>query len=330
MRGTAWRGYRLSAALLAAAIVGSLGMGGAEAAEYGTGPWLKGYTDILGGVIPPQPGLYVRNDAYHYQGDVSATIFDGRVQLGVEEKYLVDVLSLTYVTPLKILGGTYAVNVTPTVMQMDVNVGIGLPSVILPVGPGIATGPINITRGDTTVAQGDTVFSPLILGWQEGNFYWNFAVFGFAPTGEYSRHELANTSLNHWAVMPRLAASYFNPKTGFQISGAAVYSWNFENPATDYKTGEILNLDGSITKNFGALGVGGVGYAMIQTTGDSGSGARLGSFQSRVYGAGPIVTYTLGAGTPTALTLIAKWYAEFDAQNTFEGNTVDVAASFKF
>jgi len=130
--------------------------------------------------------------------------------------------------------------------------------------------------------------------------------------------------------MPRLAATYFNPKTGFQVSGAAIYSWNFENPATDYKTGEILNLDGSITKNFGALGVGGVGYAMIQTTGDSGAGARLGSFESRVYGAGPIVTYTLGAGTPTALTLIAKWYAEFDAQNTFEGNTVDVAATFKF
>jgi hypothetical protein len=237
---------------LAAAFVGALGIGSVKAAEYGTGPWLKGYTDILGGVIPPQPGLYVRNDAYHYQGDVSATIFDGRVQLGVEEKYLIDVLSLTYVTPLKILGGTYAVNVTPTVMQMDVNVGVGLPSLILPVGPGIPTGPISITRGDTTVAQGDTVFSPLILGWQQGNFYWNFALFGLAPTGEYSKSELANTSINHWAVMPRLAASYFNPKTGFQVSGAAIYSWNFENPATDYKTGEILNLDGSITKNFGA------------------------------------------------------------------------------
>jgi hypothetical protein len=42
------------------------------------------------------------------------------------------------------------------------------------------------------------------------------------------------------------------------------------------------------------------------------------------------VTYTLGAGTPTALTLLAKWYAEFDAENTFEGNAVDVAATFKF
>lgn len=29
----------------------------AQAAEYGTGPWVKGYTDIFGGIVPPQPGL---------------------------------------------------------------------------------------------------------------------------------------------------------------------------------------------------------------------------------------------------------------------------------
>jgi hypothetical protein len=30
------------------------------------------------------------------------------------------------------------------------------------------------------------------------------------------------------------------------------------------------------------------------------------------------------------LTLLAKWYTEFGAENTFEGNTVDAAATFKF
>ena len=44
-----------------------------------------------------------------------------------------------------------------------------------------------------------------------------------------------------------------------------------------------------------------------------------------MYGAGPIITYSMGG-----LTLLAKWYAEFDAVNTFEGNTVDAAVSFKF
>jgi len=110
-------------------------------------------------------------------------------------------------------------------------------------------------------------------------------VFGFAPTGDYSTRQLANTSLNHWAVMNRIAGTYFNPKTGWQVNGAAIYSVNWENPATDYETGNILNLEGVIAKNFGRLGVGVTGYAMIQTTGDSGAGAKLGSFESRVYGA---------------------------------------------
>ena len=55
------------------------GVGAGAAAEYGTGPW-----------VPPQAGLYVRNDAYHYEGEVGATIFDGNVQLGVEERYLAE------------------------------------------------------------------------------------------------------------------------------------------------------------------------------------------------------------------------------------------------
>ncbi len=311
-------------------VMGAMGAAPAQAAEFGTGPWVKGYTDIFGGIVPPQPGLYVRNDAYHYEGDAGATVFNGKVQVSVDEQYMADILALTYVTPWKILGGTYAVAVAPSIVQMNVGVGATLAPVTLPGPLGLTVGPLSVSAIDSELALGDTAFAPLVLGWNAGNFHWNFALFGYAPTGEYSTRQLANTSLNHWAVMPRLAATYFNPKTGWQVNGAAIYSVNFENPATDYETGNILNLDGAITKNFGALGLGAVAYAMIQTTPDSGAGARLGSFESRVYAAGPIVTYTLGAGTPTPLTLLAKWYHEFDAENTFEGNVVDVAASFKF
>ena len=67
----------------------------------------------------------------------------------------------------------------------------------------------------------------------------------------------------------------------------------------------------------GPLGVGVVSYAMIQTTPDSGSGARLGSFESRVYGVGPIVSFTTSADPSKALTVLAKWYSEFDAEHTF-------------
>ena len=85
----------------------------ARAAEFGTGPWVKGYTDIFGGILPQVPGFYFRTDAYHYNGDAERTIFNGFAQVGVEEDYTATIAALTYVTPWKILGGTYAVAVVP-------------------------------------------------------------------------------------------------------------------------------------------------------------------------------------------------------------------------
>ena len=72
-----------------------------------------------------------------------------------------------------------------------------------------------------------------------------------------------------------------------------IYVFNFENEATDYTSGEILHLEGNITKNFGPWEWVSA-YAMVQTTGDTGPGAKLGEFKSRVDGIGPILTYTLG------------------------------------
>ena len=321
--------HRSATALIGIATLLTFGdLGEVRAAEYGTGPWIKGYTDIFGEFIPSQPGFYFRGDAYHYNGSADTTIFDGRIALNVDQDYTATLMALTYVTPWKILGGTYAVAVIPSVVAMNVDVGVRLPPLTGPRGRTV--GPFELNVGDTELAQGDTAFSPFVLGWDSGNFHRNVGVFGFAPTGEYDKKDLANTSLNHWAIMSRLAATYFDPKTGWEATGAAIYSVNWENPATDYETGNILNLEGAVTKNFGPLGVGVVSYAMIQTTGDSGSGARLGSFELRVYGVGPIVSFTTSADPYKALTVLVKWYSEFDAEHTFEGNTVDVAASFKF
>jgi hypothetical protein len=134
---------RVTAYLGIAALMAVLGPGTAHAAEYGTGPGVKGYTDIFGGVMPPAPGLYARTDAYHYQGSADTTIFNGRIALNVEEEYLATLMALTYVTPWKILGGTYAFAVAPSVVAMDVNVGIQIPAFTGPRGnsfvPSIST-----------------------------------------------------------------------------------------------------------------------------------------------------------------------------------------------
>jgi hypothetical protein len=115
----------------------------------------------------------------------------------------------------------------------------------------------------------------------------------FAGTGDYSTSQLANTSLNRWALMPRLAATYFDPKSGWQVNGCS-------RPCREL-------LEGSILKNFGRLGVGAVGYGMIQTTADSGVGARLGANEAQIYAAGPIITYSLG-DPKVPLTFVANYF----------------------
>jgi hypothetical protein len=278
---------------------------------------VKGYTDIFGGILPPVPGFYFRTDAYHYNGDAERTIFNGFAQVGVEEDYTATIAALTYVTPWKILGGTYAVAVVPSMVAMDVDVGIGIPQFTGPLG--LRTfGPFNFKTGDTNLSS--------LAGRRQ------------LPLERRRVRLCADRRLQHAAAgqyEPQplgdydIAGTYFDPKTGWQVNGAAIYSVNWENPATDYETGNILNLEGVIAKNFGRLGVGVTGYAMIQTTGDSGAGARLGSFESRVFGVGPIVSYTIG-NPANGLTFICKYYQEFDAKNTFQGNTFDFAFTAKF
>ena len=73
-------------------------------------------------------------------------------------------------------------------LAADVNVGIGLPAITGPLGR--TFGPFNFETGDTNLAPGDLGIIPVLLGWNEGNFHWNFAVFGLAPTGDYSSSNL--------------------------------------------------------------------------------------------------------------------------------------------
>ena len=102
---------------------------GADAAEFGAGPWIKGSTDIFAGVVPSQPGFYSRTDVYHYAADVSAVVFNGRVEVGVDQEMTATLPAVTYVTPWKLFGGTYAVGIVPSIMVADVDVGIGLPPI---------------------------------------------------------------------------------------------------------------------------------------------------------------------------------------------------------
>ncbi len=75
------------------------------------------------------------------------------------------------------------------------------------------------------------------------------------------------------------------------------------------------------------LGV--VGYHAQQVTADSGVGAIFGDRKLRVAGVGPGATFTF-ALNDVAVTLVAKYYREFAARHTTQGDSGTLSARVRF
>jgi len=308
---------RLMAASMLALCSATLAHRDAKAAEAATVPYLKGYKDFYSGVVPAEPGLYISDAEIFYTGDINKTVIGGRVSLGLHEDLVANAFSPTVVTSYKFLGGTYAFNVS-------------IPIAYVYGSANVSGFNASHSKTDSVFNIGDITLTPVILAWDAGNFHWNVAMSVIAPTGEYQKGALAFTGLNYWTFLPQAALTWFNPATGWNVSGAVAYSINTENHATNYQSGDDFDLDWAVGKQVSrAWNIGLVGYYMQQVTGDSGSGAVLGANEASVWALGPGVSYgTLVGHLP--MSFIAKWTHEIQATRTFGGDTVTVATSFKF
>ena len=97
------------------------------------------------------------------------------------------------------------------------------------------------------------------------------------------------------------------------------FTYNTINNSTQYQNGVDMHLDWAasqfLTKQF-QFGV--VGYVYNEVGCDSGSGDRVGCFQSRVIGVGPQVGFVIPMGTIQGY-LNFKAYMEFDSANRPDG-----------
>lgn len=284
--------------------------------EGGQSPYFKGYRDFLTGVLPA-PGLQLRHDLYLYSGTEHSTIPQGQLTVGL--KAVSNILSVTYVTPYHILGGDYAFAVRGALTDVKADQTLAMPR----------PRPANVRSGNLD-ALNDVVVNPFVVGWHSGNFHWNVATSVWMPAGNYDKNRIANTGRNVWALSPQSGATYFDPKSGWEVSGAAIYVVNFTNTDTNYRSGDIAHFDFAVGKMLSPqfkLGV--VGYFTQQVTADSGAGAIFGNRKLRVAGAGPGATFTFFVNAVT-VNLVAKYYREFDAQNTTQGDAGTLSLRVKF
>jgi hypothetical protein len=283
------------------------------AAEGGSTEYIGGFAGFAAGYVPPLPGMYFADDVYYYDASISALAVNGKTVLNVSTQVVFNIAELLDVTKLKILGGNYAVAFALPIGNVKVDVG---------------SPAVGIARSVSTFGLGDSIVIPALVGWHAGNWHTSYALSVFCPTGKYDPNQALNLSKNFWAIDNAYSASYLT-QTGFDLSGSLGYTVNFENSRTHYKSGDVMHLDLAVGQNLSKeLKVGIVGYAVVQVTGDSGSGATLGSFESNIYGAGPAFGYSAKVAE-TDLSLQLRWYREFQAKNHLAGDGVYLTVALK-
>jgi len=275
----------------------------AIAAEAAQGFYLLGSTTTNAGILPP-PGTYLIDYNYFYSGstdftlEIAGLILDG----GVDANAYYNVPAPLWVAPGKVLGGNVAFLMLVPIGWKDVEAGLGM---------------VNLRDEETKF--GDLV-PGMMMGWHHGNWHFKTHTLVNVPVGFWEKGNLANIGFNRWAIDNAAAFTWLDPKIGLELSAMAGFTYNWKNPATDYKTGTEFHVEYAAVQNFSkrfAFGIN--GYFYDQVTGDSGAGAGLGSFKGRVAAIGPVMNVNFQVGKiPVSTTL--KYFREFDVENRLEGD----------
>ena len=316
---------------LCLAIVIAFSATGAQADEGGSSFWLPGIFGSLA-AVPSQPGWSF--SAINYYTNVSASgnvalarefeigRIPGNVSASINASLHADVdivlLSPAYTFATPVLGGQASVGLIGIYGRSSASLNGSLTgTATIPPFP-----PIPFTRtdniSDSVTGFGD-LYPQFVLKWNAGVHNFMAYATGDVPVGTYDSTRLSNIGLGHGAIDVGGGYTYLDLQTGHEFSAVTGLTYNFTNPTTNYQSGVDWHLDWGASQFLSKqLSVGLVGYFYNQISGDSGSGDRIGSFESRVIGLGPQVSFLFPVGQMQGL-LNLKAYKEFDAQNRPEG-----------
>jgi hypothetical protein len=318
------RAHRLFASVIV--IVFSLAARPCAADQGGISFWLPGTFGSLA-AAPLEPGwslgLLYLHSAVSGGGNVAASrainlpnrTVNLSVNLDAKLKGVADIgaISPTYVFATPVLGGQFALTGLAIVGHQHASIDANITGALGPIG--FAT---QRSFSDSLTGVGDLFLQPT-LRWNQGVH--NYMVYGLMnfPVGTYDPSRIVNLGLGHWAVDGGGGYTYLDPKTGWEFSAVVGFTYNFTNTHLDYQNGVAAHLDWGVSKFLSKqLLVGLVGYAYQQITGDSGAGATLGDFKSRVFAVGPQIGYLFPVGNMQGY-LNLKGYGEFGAENRPEG-----------
>jgi hypothetical protein len=303
----------------------------AHADEGGVSFWIPGFFGSLAAVPAQAPGWSMTSMYYHDSVSAAGNVARARdIELGRVPANLSASFTgnINANVDIGLVAGTYTFATPVWGAQASASLlgvyGSNSTSLAGTLSGQLATplGTVGFSRFDSInsslVAFGDLL--PMFqLKWNAGVNNFMTYVTGDIPVGAYQSDRLANLGLGHWAIDAGGGYTYFDPKTGHEFSAVLGFTYNFINPSTQYQSGVDMHLDWGasqfLTKQWQ---VGLVGYVYQQLGCDSGSGDRVGCFQSRVVGVGPQVGYIFPVGDMQGY-LNLKAYGEFANENRAAG-----------
>jgi hypothetical protein len=305
----------------------------ARADEGGVSFWIPGFFGSLAAVPSQAPGWSITEIYYHDSVSASGNVALARaaqigqipvnltatVNANVNANVNLGFVAATYIFATPVLGGQASASMLAAYGNNSTSLAGTFAGTVT--GPGGGTRPFLLSDNidSSLTAFGDLV-PQFALKWNSGvNNYMTY-VTADLPAGAYQSSRLANLGIGHWAIDAGGGYTYFDPKTGHEASAVLGFTYNFINPANQYQNGVDMHLDWGasqfLTKQWQ---VGLVGYLYQEIGCDSGSGDRVGCFQSRVVGVGPQVGYIFPIGDKWQGYLNLKGYGEFDAANRPSG-----------
>lgn len=283
----------------------------AQADDGGISFWLPGQFGALA-AAPVAPGWSLPLVYYHVSASDNKNAVvprGGRTVVGLDAKADLLFASPTYTFETPVLGGAQAaISAVATVGRSEASIDATITG---PRGRSFSGGTNDSLKG------GSDLYLLGTLKWNHGVHNFMAYSMGNIPIGAYDPNRLVNIGLGHAALDAGGGYTYFD-KT-YEFSAVAGMTYNWENTDTHYKNGIDAHIDLSASRFLTSQTlVGLVGYYFEQVTGDSGSGAVLGDFKSRVAGVGPQVGHFFKVGDEQWYANI-KGYYEFDAKNRPDG-----------
>jgi hypothetical protein len=291
----------LAAAVFVSAPLVSVPIVAARADEGGSSFWLPG-SFAWQAAVPSAIGFTIETAYYHATASLDPSVSVSRGNNAITGLYTSS--NFLMVTP------TYAMATPGIGGQLELSLTFQMGN--------YTAADAGTTIADSMTAIGD--LSPAVAQKWVADVH-NFMVYatGNVPVGSYDPSRLATTGLGRWAVDGGAGYTYYDEKSGREFSAVLGLTYNFMNPSTAYQSGLNLHLDLSASQALNdSFYAGVVGYIYNQITGDTGSGATLGAFPSRVVGVGPQVGYNFSLGGRD-VQMNTRAYYEVGGQNRPQG-----------